>query len=293
MKQNERILVYLVTGFLAVILVAAVFFGQDGKGDKSGARPAGHSLAELMNDKSPAAEAAKVPAAGPEQPAEGPNGAGAGNGQGTPTDASGPRSPLVAQPPAAATDLLAQLLGASRRDRTVRIVRARDGDSLEALVRRWCGARDPFLEEAFALNEGMRVLRPGDEIALPWVEDEVVLTAYQARQPKLGGTSQPAATLPATQPGTQPGEVPAPDNTPAFRMPKTGTGGSAEDRGAAAATAGTQTYTVKDKDSLWKIAASLQGKNNADKVIAEIRKLNPGLSDTLHPGQKITVPADK
>ena len=31
MKQNERILVYLVTGFLAVILVVAVFFGRDGK----------------------------------------------------------------------------------------------------------------------------------------------------------------------------------------------------------------------------------------------------------------------
>ena len=30
MKQNERILVYLVTGFLAVILVVAVFFGREG-----------------------------------------------------------------------------------------------------------------------------------------------------------------------------------------------------------------------------------------------------------------------
>ncbi|MCA8954334.1 MAG: hypothetical protein KDE27_32800, partial [Planctomycetes bacterium] len=205
MKQNERILVYLVTGFLAVILVVAVFFGRDGgRGAKPDAEKGVRGLGQILNQQ-PAdgaaatgsdSESGTVPGATPgATPGNGGHGVGntvAGFPNGT-SDGGDPAaraggagsSPLVASVPVPPAERIQDLLGDSRRDRTVRIVRARAGDSLESLVRRWCGARDPFLDEARALNEELTILRLGQEVVVPWVDDEQVVAAYEARQPRL------------------------------------------------------------------------------------------------------------
>jgi len=310
MKQNERILVYLVTGFLAVILIAAVFFGQDGKpSDKKTGGVTPRSMGDLIGaqldpQKGEPAKAPGAPGDASKQAVEG-----AANGAGTPAEASGGRSPLVAQQLPAISERVAQYLGVSSRERDWRRVTAREGDSLELLVRRWCGARDPFLADAMSVNEDkLQVLRPGDAVLVPWVDDDKVWAAYEARQPKLlsgGSDSIPTGKggpngVGGPANGGGPTNSPAPDASPAFRVPGAGAGekpangangtlanGTAE----AANAAGTQSYTVKDKDSLWKIAAGIRGKLQAEKVLGEIRVLNPGLSDRLQPGQKLVVPA--
>lgn len=179
MKQNERILVYAVTGFLAIILVVAVLFGRDGAPASKPAPVAGApGLADVF--KTPAAtNDLTKPAAGK------PDGTGSGEKSGlpSPTQVAG-EQPLVApSKPMIVADLVAQQLGSSRRDHTVRFVRARSGDSLDTLVRRWCGSGQ-FLEEAKSLNEDLTVIRVGQEVAVPWVDDEVVYAAFEARQPK-------------------------------------------------------------------------------------------------------------
>lgn len=302
MKQNERILVYLVTGFLAVILIAAVFFGQDGKAsDKKSGEPAPKSFAELMGAKT---DPAAAPGAGDthKQPAD----AGANAGQGAPVEAVAPRSPLVAQQVPLVTERVAQYLGASSRERDWRRVTALQGDSLEALVRRWCGSRDPFLEDAISVNEDkLKVLRPGDAVLVPWVDDEKVWAAYEARQPKLL-TGSSDGVVPTSPSAAKVDNLLAPvgvpqnaDKTPGFRVPTPGVSGAgvsgeaihATKETAAVPAAGTVVYIVKDKDSLWKIAAGIRGKGQADKVLGEIRQLNPGLSDRLQVNQKLVVPA--
>ena len=204
MKQNERILVYAVTGFLAIILAVAVLFGREnprpqpapgggpGVAGQSAANPAGAgapaSLGDIVSRKA-APGAGATPVAGGENGAVPVEPAGAGavpsvpGASGLPAPA-GPEQALVASKPLIAADLVLQALGSSRRDRAVRFVPARAGDSLETLVRRWCGATQPYLEEAKSLNEELTVVRVGQEIAVPWIEDEVVFAAFEARQPK-------------------------------------------------------------------------------------------------------------
>ena len=63
------------------------------------------------------------------------------------------------------------------------------------------------------------------------------------------------------------------------------------ERPAAAAASGTEVYTVKPNDSLWKIAAKRYGDRNADRMIKEIRRLNPDLrGDLVRVDQKLVVP---
>ncbi|MBM4062187.1 MAG: LysM peptidoglycan-binding domain-containing protein [Planctomycetes bacterium] len=302
MKQNERILVYVVTGFLAVILVVAVLFGRDSPSEKpSGSGAPG--LMQVLDQKAPA-EAGKAA----DGKVGGANPAGAA---GLPA----PEKVTTEQPLAApskstiAADMVAQQIGPSRRERTVRWVRVRAGDSLEVLVRRWCGARDPFLDEAKSLNEELTTLHPGQEVAVPWVEDEAVLAAFEARQPKklvaeaagapVGGAPAPAVAEGTAAPG-------APVARPSFQLPGTGDMGAgspeagspgasspgASNPGNPVPAAATQSYTVKPGDSLWKIAEKRFGRKNADRMVQEIRKLNPGRTDTLRPDQKLLLPVE-
>ena len=53
MKQNERLLVYAVTGFLALILVVAVVFGDGPKAPVTGAERGGASLSDCLLYTSP------------------------------------------------------------------------------------------------------------------------------------------------------------------------------------------------------------------------------------------------
>jgi 5'-nucleotidase len=58
--------------------------------------------------------------------------------------------------------------------------------------------------------------------------------------------------------------------------------------GAASASAGAKSYTVRDHDTLFKIAKDQYGDGNQWKKIAAA---NPGLNaDTLKVGQTITIP---
>lgn len=324
MKQNERLLVYAVTGFLAIVLLVAVLFGPSGRDavakgpDVHGSVPTDgvRDLGEMLGKTAgvrPVPSAASTGTAGetgksekteparPEAGAAAPTNGAPGPADGgsrvanTPGNVGGvadilppgqvsPQQPLVAADRSLlAVDLVARNLGASRRDRSVRLVRARSGDSLETLVRRWCGARDPYLEEARALNEDLVVLRVGQEVCVPWVDDETVLAAWEANKPK---TLTPAAEAPPASPATSAGPAATVPTRPSFAEP-----GARTDAGKTPVPAPASEYTVKDGDSLWKIASRVYGRDNAARMVPELRKANPGAGDTLRVGQKLVLPA--
>lgn len=321
MKQNERLLVYAVTGFLALILLVAVVFGR-GAEAKSSVKPEGvvPSLTDLVPKNGVPKNGAQPPVAGS------PNGGGKGavggivdpamlgggvlGGSGVPAPSElGTELPLMAQvKPMVAAELVAQSLGLSRRDRNVRFVRAKSGDSLETLVRRWCGARDPFFAEAQSLNEELSVLRVGQEVALPWVDDELLAAAIETQRPRTlldgAGTDSPAgrpdvvgrpdmAGRPdlAVRLDAMPTGSPSPAS-PVVDPIQSGLDGAAGRGGdsSRAPAASTTTYVVKRGDSLWRIAERTYGRQNADRMIPKIKAANAGLSDSLREGQKIQLP---
>ena len=321
MKQNERLLVYAVTGFLALILLVAVVFGRAPE-NKSAVKTGG--TVQELKDVVPGIGAANAPA-GDANAAPAGNVAGGGSvagggvaGSGQPAGNSGlpapgqlvPEQPLMAQAkPMLAADLVAQSLGLSRRERNVRFVRAKSGDSLDTLVRRWCGARDPFLAEAQSLNEDLVVLRVGQEVALPWVEDEVLAAGLEQQKPRtvLVDDSVDLARLAAEASARRSGTVPTGGSTGGSTVGGGtvggGTAGSAttgnpvvgnpvgSGRSSPAAAVATTTYVVKDGDALWRIAERTYGRKNADRMVGEIKSLNPGLTaENLRPGQKIQLP---
>lgn len=284
MKQNERFLVYAVTGFLALILAVAVLFGREpvretgGLGDGGpGASPVsgdapkhGSKLSGLQDILGAGQDGKEVAKSNPSTGAPTPE-------QVVPGHPLNTGGGLLLAP-----DIVAQQLGSSRRDRMVRFVRAKGGDSLDMLVRRWCGARDPYLAEAKCLNEDLVTLRVGQEVAVPWVEDEVLLAAIEAQKPKvLPETRTTAANVDASA---------APSSVhPAFAEP----GAPASNAGnalASSASAGSE-YLVKQGDNLWRIAERTYGKKNAARMVGEIKKANPSVDNRLVPGQKLAMPA--
>jgi LysM repeat protein len=299
MKQNERLLVYAVTGFLALILVIAVVFGND-PGRDGGKGKAAKGLDEILGD----AVAEKSADKAGDKPEGGAGGAGSRTGIEPPARPVG--ESLVAKPLPAA-ELLAQKLGPSERDPHapfVRWVYAKSGDSLALLVRRWCGEGAGLLDEAMKLNEGLVIVRPGQRIGVPYVDDGELLAMVEAREPKLSPVAAaaqpvvPAVGAPTNGPANAAtngpaGLAPAPD----FRLPGTA---SAADRGVANASfvpgnrqpapAAGKTYTVVAGDSLWRIAERNYGAGTADQKIREIKQANPGLTDTIKVGQVIRLP---
>ena len=53
----------------------------------------------------------------------------------------------------------------------------------------------------------------------------------------------------------------------------------------------TQTYVVAPGDTLWDIAGRVAGDEDVRTVVARIRQINGLEGATIHPGQRLTVPA--
>ena len=324
MKQNERFLVYLVMGFLALILVVAVMFSRDPAKDAGVVKSQG--LNQILGQEDGGKDGGKL--ADKESGTKGnvaldpKSDAGKRVGLPSPSEVS-PQQPLMAGGAATnqlllAADLVAQQFGPSRRDRMARWVRAKQNDTVELLVRRWCGTRDPYLAEAMSLNEELKVLRVGQEIMVPWVEDDVLVAAIDAQKPKTLMPQDGLASGAGTKGGTA---VPATNDSkasgPTFAMPGTGTVSgttlsgttlsgttlsgnppSTVDADASkrvpalnAAVAGSTSYTTKPGDSLWRICERTYGRKNADRMIPVVKQANPGMTDKLGSGQKIVLPA--
>lgn len=307
MKQNERLLVYAVTGFLALILVIAVVFGGDpanaGQKDEKG----GTSLNEILN---PAGQNGGDQNGGRSGEANGERGRSGTQGPSA-TGLSGPQvtpseQPLRATAPSPSA-LVQQRIGTYRKDHNVRFVNARPGDSFETLVRRWCGKRDPFLEETIMLNETTRMLREGQEVAVPWVEDEILLTLHEAEQAPSRVVEQNPTRLLTNQPSGQPAPsgTPGPASSgPGYRTPSVAESGrlnlpgsgapagspAGSPAGGSSAT-GFELYEIQSGDMLWKLLSSRFPTNKVPSMIERVKKLNPRLNtDRLKVGQKIKLP---
>ena len=205
MKRNETILVYSVTGLLVVILGVAIAFGDGGV--RAGTSGDLKTLAEL-EDAVPADGVGLPVGAMPTDGAtlakgalgkgalgKGALGKGAlGKGDGADTvppvlpvlDPGAEAALNVGTAPPAVTDAATRalvLLGESSRDRAYRVVSVRHGDTFSQIVQRWCGSLDQ-MDVAASLNEEFDLgrLEPGTRLYLPWVEDEVLLTALERRQ---------------------------------------------------------------------------------------------------------------
>ncbi len=271
MKQNEKILVYAVTGFLAVILGVAILFGKDSTRRLPDVRTdVGEATSlEALLDRRAAETKTETPAA---------------------TNAPAPvvdpaTQPLVANvqiaPPTPAA-LVTEKLGLSRQENGYRIVRAARGDTLGDLVRKWCGSLD-MLEDAQGLNETLQTLRVGQDVVLPWVEDDVVLAAYDKRTAPV---TPPVAAAPATTPSTGVAEASASRN--AVTNSVVAPVAAPADANAAAP----RTYKIVAKDSLWKIAEREVGKGKAYAYVEKILDANPNLdAERLREGQTIKLPA--
>jgi len=286
MKQNEKILVYAVTGFLAVILGVAILFGKD-------------STRRLPDVRTDVAETPSLEALLDRRAAEN-KAVDASASGGTQTEqpkVENPAQPLVANvqlaPPTPAA-LVTEKLGLSRQENGYRIVRAARGDTLGDLVRKWCGSLD-LLADAQGLNETMQTLQVGQTVVLPWVEDDVILAAYDKRTAAAAPQPTPAfAPAPSTTPSVVPADASA-TKTGAVTQPE----GSAAVAGVPAATpapgatqTGARTYKITAKDSLWKIAEREVGKAKAYAYVEKILDANPNLdAERLRLGQTITLPA--
>lgn len=295
MKRNETILVYSVTGLLVVILGVAIAFGDGGvQASTSGGLKTGglKTLAELQ-DAGPASAdgggALEGAGAGRAMPTDGPaptNGGtspSVGDGSVTPVlpvvDPGAEAALNVGAAPPAATDAATRalvLLGESSRDRAYRVVSVRHGDTFSQIVQRWCGSLDQ-MDVAASLNEEFDLgrLEPGTRLYLPWVDDEVLLTALERR--KTGAVPAGNAT---------PGRVPAGQGS-------TGQGSTGQGSTRNASLGGGEEYKVKSGDMLWNIAVARVGASKANKFIEAVRDLNPDLRadpNRLVAGKTILLP---
>jgi LysM repeat protein len=280
MKQNEKILVYAVTGFLVVILGVAVVFGKDGK--PTAPEPKNNestkSLTQLLeqdglikNDKAGPVDASSAGNTGVPQPSD---------------ITKGPGKPLNAPPPPTAADELRLALGPSHRDRDYRIVKCRRGDTLGKLVDTWCGSIDQ-LDVAKGLNERWESLKPGEDVVLPWVEDERVLAAWRTDHP-LADSSVGEALANAK---VGDAEKPKAD-VKSDKSDKSDKTGSKTEKKAEPVAKGTRVYKLKAGESLWKVAEREVGRGGASAFIEQVKELNPKINsfDKLREGTELRIP---
>lgn len=286
MKQNERLLVYAVTGFLALILVIAVLFGNDPVAVAKTQENTSNGLSDILQPNKLDAELAKAKADADAKAMSLAEQLNAGDSHEQPLNAK----------PYSASDVVVRVLGKSRRERMVRWVPVKRGDAFEKLVRRWCGDTQDNLEEALQLNEDTTTLKVGSEVMVPWVTDEVLAAIIEAQ----GASSRTLASSPVGSNRTlmsssdEPAAagMPRPSVTrPGFKMPGESNSKPATPSASSAGSADLVTYTVKKGDSIWRIATKRYGKAKAYKMVKAIQSLNPNLGDVLDVGQEFKIPA--
>lgn len=283
MKQNEKILVFAVTGFLVVILAVAILFGKGGARqplDPAGgaAGPGGGtvSLEQMMDRMKGQLGAGRAGENAADEDGAGESGAllADGSGAGRPLGDRSLSTNATLPPPTPAS-LVTEKLGLNRRDHDYRFVRVRPGDTLGELVQTWCGTTDGYLDLARALNEELTVLKVGDEICLPWVDDELVLAAWEARRAGRTAASMPRGDLAGSEPvdaTVRPGIESATAKVPA-------------------ASPASRKHTMQAGETLWKIGERAVGARNVPRFLEQVRALNPGLDlDRLREGQTILLP---
>jgi len=259
-KQNEKILVYVVSGFLFVILAVAVIFGRDGAGKPSEKQTGGvPSSASTLEDVLNNAKLLNSQPAVPE---------------------TNPAANVQLGPPSPAEEVMT-VLGTSRHERDCRVVTARIGDSLGGLVQRWCGSADA-LPQAERMNEDSQVLRAGQDVFLPWVDDSEVLAAFHARPAKEPVPASGGGNVAAHEASTK----------GAGKGAGKGNAAPAASHGKAEQPAdGVHTYVIKPGDKLWQIAEKEVGKAKAHAFLQRVRELNPELDvDHLKVAQSIKLP---
>ena len=294
MKQNERLLVYAVTGFLALILVIAVLFGGDQINPAKQQENSAKGLSDLLDPKEPKAAPASQDDALVEAMAK-------------QLEASKEpvQQPLIAKPQRD-REIVERANGPSRTDHMVRWVTVKTGDGYERLVRRWCGEEgfDDYVAEAKSLNEDKPTLIAGIKIMVPLVSDEKLVELIEERATRVVHVIDSSRTLGSDQGASFTAGDPTPSASATLDVPGrnrpnstvspgVAAGGGRNpsvDRGAAVSPVG-QIYQVKSKDNLWSIAAKIYGKGYADQMVLEMKELNPGLTDRIQIGQTIKLPA--
>ena len=198
MKRNETVLVYAVTGLLLVILLVAVVFGSQPSNkvqperEKSASLPGVKSAlldgegigkpASAAGDKTDVGttDPGGIPAVVTENDPE--------NGTEEEILEAGPMPPKKPEtvPLRKDTNLpsarIERLFGASERQGEYRLVKAWRGASLPDVVERWVGDKDR-LQDVLAVNETLtNDIAEGDEVLVPWVEDETLLAQHEKIQ---------------------------------------------------------------------------------------------------------------
>lgn len=269
MKRSESVLVYAVTAVLAVILVVAVVFGNEGEA----AGPSKESLAggglpkalglgedgadptDGFTDVGPGVRPAAVDP-GSEDPVTGPA------APELPSQYETPIGPLRASGNVAS---IASILGPFRAENQIdgtryRVVEIQRGDTFSELVQKWTGDLDkaPIVR---ALNESVdpAALRAGEELWVPWVDDAELLLAWQERTASPGAASV-----------SRPAETPRSTAVPA----------------------GGEVHEIVKGESLWRIAEQRVGTGGASAYVQAILRANPSIRDasSIRAGEKIVLP---
>jgi hypothetical protein len=145
------------------------------------------------------------------------------------------------------------------------VVTVRRGDTFSGLVLDWTGSL-AATGDVRALNEELdpERLPEGAELWLPWVDDEELIAAHDARID---------APAPAAGPGS-------PASAPPVAASPGGTAAPAD-----------AVHVVQRGESLWKIAEARVGARDAMAYIARIAERN-GITDTdrIRAGQKLFLP---
>ena len=273
--------------------MVAVVFGDGPKAPVTGEERGGTSLSDILGGGEKAQAQQGDPAG---TRADGPE---AGEVSGSTTAFEGPVAAKVEQPlraPApSAASLVQQKLGSYRRDRSVRFVTAKRGDTFSHLAKRWCGKVDGVVQEIEYLNETTvsTRLREGEQVGVPWVDDEVLLAILEAEAVPTrlaGGSAATGVSQPAVG---VPGPAGPSYATPAITaMGDAGVQPASATVSSAGAASAFTLYTIKGGDTLWPILAERFGNRKVPAMIERVKALNPGLDvDRLRVGKTIKLPA--